>query len=109
MPVEQISPADAAARLGSGQACLLDVREDWEVEIASIAAALHVPMGSVPGEIEALREARAGKDLIVLCRSGARSQSVAEFLNQSGFGDVFNLEGGILAWSEQLDPSIPTY
>ena len=107
MPVEQISPPDLAARLDS--VCLLDVREDWELEIARIAGAMHVPMSEVTDEIEKLRNARDGKALVVMCRSGARSQTVAEFLSQSGFNDVFNLDGGILAWSEQVDPSVPTY
>ena len=107
MPVEQISPADLAARLET--VCLLDVREDWELQTAQIAGALHIPMDAVPDEIEKLRHARDGKDLVVMCRSGARSQNVAEFLNQSGFCDVFNLDGGILAWSEQVDPSVPRY
>ena len=109
MPVVQISPVDLAARLEEQTVCLLDVREDWELDTARIDGALHIPMETVPDEIETLRRALGEKELVVMCRSGARSQSVAEFLNQWGFGDVFNLNGGILAWSEQVDPSVPRY
>lgn len=107
MAVEQISPPDLAARLGD--VYLLDVREDWELQIARIDGAVHVPMSAVPDRIETLRDARAGKNLVVMCRSGGRSQNVAEFLDRAGFDDVFNLDGGILAWSQLVDPSVPTY
>jgi rhodanese-related sulfurtransferase len=85
---------------------LLDVREAWELEICRIADALPMPMGSIParyGELD--REA----ETVVICHHGARSFQVAMFLEQQGFTRVFNLYGGVAAWAQQVDPSMPTY
>ena len=85
---------------------LLDVREAWEVSLASVPGALHIPMNEIPSR---LGELEPGQELIVMCKSGGRSLSVAEYLNQNGFAAVFNLTGGIMAWSEEVDPSVPAY
>lgn len=102
-----MTPREYAARAEAGPApLLLDVREGWELAIARLDGVLHIPMGEIParlGELEPERE------IVVLCRSGGRSATVARFLQQQGFRDVWNLAGGILAWSEQLDPSITQY
>jgi rhodanese-related sulfurtransferase len=85
---------------------LLDVREAWELEICRIADTLPMPMGSVSARYSELdREA----DTVVICHHGARSFQVAMFLEQQGFTRVFNLYGGVAAWSQQVDPSMPTY
>jgi rhodanese-related sulfurtransferase len=106
MPRE-MSPREFAARAAIDPApVLLDVREDWELAIARIDGALHIPMGDVPARLAELEPAR---EIVVLCRSGGRSGQVARFLEQQGFEQVWNLAGGILAWSEQLDPSLPQY
>lgn len=109
MAITQISAREADERVRDGRALLLDVREDHELATASVAAAQHVPMAEVPARIDEIRASREGRELIVMCRSGGRSQRVAEFLNQQGFDGVFNLEGGIDAWSREVDPSIPRY
>jgi rhodanese-related sulfurtransferase len=86
---------------------LLDVREDWETMLAPVPAdILHIPMGQIAdrlGELDSKRET------VVICRSGGRSLQVARFLEGRGFGSVYNLAGGILAWSRDLDPKIPQY
>jgi len=74
--------------------------------MANISAALHIPMNQVPRR---LNELDVERPVVVMCRSGARSRQVASYLVQNGFLHVFNLDGGILAWSEQVDPSIPAY
>lgn len=109
MAIPQLPPGDAAQRLQRGTAVLLDVREDWELATAAVDGALHIPMDEVPARLDELREMRGDRDLVIMCHSGMRSQRVAEFLNQQGLGGVFNLEGGIDAWSREVDPSIPSY
>ena len=85
---------------------LLDVREPDEVAIAAVEHALRIPMREVPAR---LAELDPSKPLVVMCHGGGRSRRVAEYLAQNGFGNVFNLTGGIDAWSREIDPSIPRY
>jgi rhodanese-related sulfurtransferase len=85
---------------------LLDVREPQELMLAKVPQALHIPMREVP---ERLRELDPATPLVVMCHSGGRSRRVAEFLATSGFEDIYNLAGGIDAWAEELDPTVPRY
>jgi adenylyltransferase/sulfurtransferase len=85
---------------------LLDVREDFELEIASLAFAKHVPLGSL---VERRAEIPADADVVVMCHSGVRSDHAARFLRGSGYASVANLAGGIDAWSREVDPTVPTY
>lgn len=102
-----MTPTEFAARAEvKPEPVLLDVREGWELEIARVGSALHIPMGELPGRLDELAKDR---DIVVLCRSGGRSAQVVRFLQQQGYPRVWNLAGGILAWSEQLDPSLPPY
>lgn len=106
MIVPEISPAEFVARREAGEnLTLLDVREDWELGVASVPDILHIPMGQVADRVGELER---DKTVIVLCRSGRRSLEVARFLKQNGF-DAVNLAGGILAWSRDVDATIPTY
>jgi rhodanese-related sulfurtransferase len=94
-------------RQGGADMLLLDVREDWETQLAPVPTEIvHIPMGQIA---ERLGELDPRKDTVVICRSGGRSLEVARFLSGRGFGSVFNLAGGILAWSSDLDPRIPRY
>ena len=103
--VKEMTPAQFKARAETGgEQVLLDVREAWELAIARVAEAVHIPMGEVPAR---LTELDRDRDIVVLCRRGGRSAQVAGFLEQQGFENVWNLTGGILAWSDQLDSSIP--
>jgi len=106
--MQEINATDAAALLGThpDNTLLLDVREDVELKLAAVDGTLHIPMGQVPDRVG---EIDGDKHVIVMCRSGGRSAQVVEFLSSSGFGQVSNLAGGILAWSEDVDPSIPQY
>jgi rhodanese-related sulfurtransferase len=105
--VKEMTPLEFVTRAQNPPApLLLDVREEWELAIARLEQAVHIPMGSVP---ERLDELDPAAEIVVLCRSGGRSAQVARFLQQQGFSNVWNLAGGILAWSEQLDPSIAQY
>ena len=103
---------DQAAALCAGDAppVLLDVREDWEVAVAAIrvsgAKALHIPMGHVPARLAELDPAQP---VLCICHHGMRSAQVAHFLSRQGFDTVYNLTGGIDAWSTQVDAAVPRY
>jgi rhodanese-related sulfurtransferase len=114
--IAQVSPAHFAAwrDAASTPPVVLDVREPWELQTASVApdgfTLLHVPMQSIPARLEELKSNyRADQPMACLCHHGMRSQQVANYLAQHGFTDVVNLQGGIAAWAQQLDSSIPQY
>jgi rhodanese-related sulfurtransferase len=67
---------------------------------------VHIPMGEISDRVAELDRK---KEIVVICRSGGRSAQVAQFLERQGFEKVFNLAGGILAWSRVIDPRIPQY
>jgi rhodanese-related sulfurtransferase len=106
--IEEMTPQEFLERRAAGvEMTLLDVREDWETALAAVPAALvHIPMGQIA---DRLHELDPQKQTVVICRSGGRSMEVARFLNAHGFASVFNLTGGILKWSRDLDPRIPQY
>jgi rhodanese-related sulfurtransferase len=85
---------------------LLDVREPWEFAICHIAGALAMPMNSVPARLQELEE---DAPIVCICHHGARSLSVAAFLERQGFTQVINLAGGVHAWALQVDNNMSTY
>ena len=104
--IPQVSVKELKQRLDAGDDLfLLDVREPYEVQIAQIGGYL-IPQNDVPNRLGELDPA---KEIVVHCRSGARSQRIAELLKQNGFQKVSNLAGGILAWSDEIDPKIQKY
>lgn len=104
----ELTPQEFLDRRNGGEMMtLLDVREDWEVALAPVPTdTVHIPMGEIEGR---LGELDPHKETVVICRSGGRSAQVAQFLEHQGFAKVFNLAGGILAWSRVIDPRIPQY
>ncbi|MDP9009804.1 MAG: rhodanese-like domain-containing protein [Pseudomonadota bacterium] len=104
----ELNPREFLDRRESGEEMtLLDVREDWEVALAPVPThTVHIPMATLSDRIG---ELDPNKETVVICRSGGRSAQVAQFLERQGFGKVFNLSGGILAWSRVIDPRIPQY
>lgn len=105
--VPELSPAQFRERWPNpDDVTLLDVREPQELAIAAVAQAVHIPMGSVPSRLEELDDT---KPIVVMCHAGGRSRRVAEFLVDRGFDQVYNLAGGIDAWSLTVDPSVPRY
>jgi len=104
----ELNPREFLDRREAGEEMtLLDVREDWEVALAPVPTeTVHIPMGEISDRIG---ELDPNKATVVICRSGGRSAQVADFLERQGFGKVFNLAGGILAWSRVIDPRIPQY
>ena len=85
---------------------LLDVRTEQEVFISKIEGSIHMPMNDVPLRMSELDKE---KEIVVQCKSGKRSAKVCEFLMHNHFTNVKNLKGGIIAWSEEIDPSIIVY
>jgi len=85
---------------------LLDVREPHEHQLCRLPGAVLIPMREVPKRLEELDR---NQEIVVYCRSGARSAKIAQLLRASGFPVVRNLTGGILAWSDKVDPSVPKY
>lgn len=91
---------------GRARPLLLDVREPWEFQTCHIAGAAAMPMQTVPAR---LAELDADAPVVCICHHGARSMQVAHFLEQNGFAHVINLTGGVHAWAQQVDNSMPTY
>jgi adenylyltransferase/sulfurtransferase len=85
---------------------ILDVREPQEWEIVRLPGATLIPLGQLPQEVHRLNSA---DEIVVHCRSGVRSERAVRFLRQAGFGKAKNLAGGILAWADRIDPSLPKY
>ena len=85
---------------------LLDVREPHEVEIAAIPGAVHIPLRQLPEHLDRLDPA---EDLVVHCKMGPRSARAVKLLREAGFARARNLTGGIDAWAERIDPSVPRY
>ena len=105
--VPEVTPREVAARQARGDDFdLLDVREPHEVTIAAYPGARLIPLGSLAGAIGTLDRAR---DIVVACRSGARSAKAVRQLQAAGFTRVWNLAGGILRWSDEVDPTIVKY
>ncbi len=107
--MQGIAASEAAELLRGADAAkvvLLDVREDAELSLAAIDGAVHIPMGQIPARIG---ELDSEQTIVVMCHSGGRSAQVATYLSQQGFASVFNLDGGIQAWSRSVDPTIPEY
>ena len=102
LPVEELK-----ARRDRGDSPLvIDVREEWELQLASIPGVVHVPMNQLPARLgEFARDA----ETVVMCHAGGRSLRVAHFLVNQGFTNVANLSGGISAWSQSVDATVPQY
>jgi rhodanese-related sulfurtransferase len=105
--VREISAPELHARRERGdQPLVIDVREAWELQLASIPGVVHVPMSQIPAR---LSEFSRDQETILMCHAGGRSMRVAHFLANQGFTNVVNLSGGIAAWSEQVDATVPQY
>ncbi len=119
--IAQLSPLDfarwrdrAVADRPDSRPVVLDVREPWELQTASVTpdgfTLLHIPMRDIAARLAGLQQAHGSSQPIAcLCHHGMRSLQVANYLAQSGFTEVVNLQGGIDAWSRQVDRNVPLY
>ena len=104
--VPEITPRELKSRLDRGDKLfILDVREPHEFEICNLNGTL-IPLGDLSRRVNELDSSR---EIVAHCRSGKRSAEAVEFLRKAGFRKIWNLKGGILAWSDEVDPSVPKY
>jgi adenylyltransferase/sulfurtransferase len=104
--IPQLSVKELKRRIDAGEDMyIIDVREPWEYKIAQIGGKL-IPLKEVP---QRLSEIDRDREVVVQCKSGARSQRIAELLKQQGYPRVVNLAGGILAWASEIDPKVKKY
>lgn len=107
--MQQINPPQLRAWLDDTARTppvLLDVREAWELERAALDGVVWMPMREVPARVAELDPAA---EIVVVCHHGVRSFHIARFLEQQGFGRVYNLSSGVEGWARQVDPSMQTY
>jgi rhodanese-related sulfurtransferase len=105
----QIHPEALAQKLAAGEPVyLLDVREPWEHAQSRLPDSTLIPLGELPQRIDEV-EPPAGVPVIVYCHHGIRSLSGAAILESKGFSEAYSLAGGIDAWSQLIDPSVPRY
>jgi sulfur-carrier protein adenylyltransferase/sulfurtransferase len=104
----EITATELKQRLDNGDDIqLVDVREAVEVAIATIPHSIHIPLGEI---LNRASEIDPSRETVVHCKMGGRSARAIQALKQSGFtGDLINLQGGIIAWSNEVDPSVPKY
>ena len=94
-----ITAPDLKQRLQAGETPhIIDVREPWEVEESRIPGSQNIPLGTLPTQLDDLEDWK-NQEVIVYCKSGARSSAAKAFLTQQGFTNVRNLEGGMLAYN----------
>jgi molybdopterin/thiamine biosynthesis adenylyltransferase/rhodanese-related sulfurtransferase len=106
LKVPEMLPTELKTRLDRGEDLfILDVREPHEYQICNLKGKL-IPLGELPRRVHELDSSR---EIVAHCRSGKRSAEAVDFLRKAGFRKIHNLTGGILAWSDQVDPSVPKY
>ncbi len=84
---------------------LIDVREEYEFDAVNLGGEL-IPMATVPDNLDRIA---TDKPVIIHCKSGARSGNIVRYLETKGFTNTINLKGGIFAWIDEIDPSLPKY
>ncbi len=105
--VPEIEPAEVKRWYDTGRDFyVLDVREPHEYQICKLPDSHLIPLGELPRRVH---ELDSSVEIVAHCRSGKRSAEAVDFLRKAGFRKVWNLKGGILAWSEKVDPSVPKY
>src|SRR5246500_5503974 len=104
--VPEITPRELKSRLDRGDDLfILDVREPHEFQICNLNGHL-IPLGELPRRVH---ELDSSHEIVAHCRSGKRSAEAVDFLRKAGFRKILNLKGGILAWSDEVDPTVPKY
>lgn len=106
----EIKPAEVKKRLDAGEKLLLiDVREPGEHQITSINGASLIPMNTIPQRLQEIESLADEALLVVFCHHGMRSLNTVSWLRKQGVGNCVSMEGGIEAWSVQIDPKVPRY
>lgn len=105
----QITPQLLQQWLTDGQRkppLLLDVREPWEYRTCRIEGSIPVPMNTIPARVQDLDR---DSDTVLICHHGVRSFQVGAYLERNGFSRLYNLHGGVNAWADQVEPTMPRY
>lgn len=104
--MKQISPEEAHERMDDEDFIILDVREEYEIEAASVRKFVHIPMREIPARMDELPQ---DKSIAVMCHHGSRSARVTQFLEQQGFDNVANIRGGIEEYASSTPSEVPRY
>ncbi len=105
--VKEITVTTLKKKIDNGEDfILIDVREEHEYHICNIEGATLMPLGGLHDELGSLNKSH---EYVIQCRSGKRSAAACELMIEDGFTNVVNLAGGILAWAQEIDPSMPSY
>jgi len=107
--IPEITVADLKSRMDQGSVpVLVDVREHFERRIADLPEhdQIRIPAGEI---LQRMGELEGHAEVVVYCRSGSRSAWAVRLLRERGLANVANLKGGVLAWAQEIDPSVPTY
>lgn len=105
--IPEVSPTELAREMQAGpRPILLDVREGYELEISALEIDHHIPLGELPRR---LNELDPSANIVIICRSGARSGRATEFMIAQGFASVRNLIRGMNGWAAEVDPTLSTY
>ena len=106
--MDEITPSELKQRLDNGDDIqIVDVRENNEVAISRLPNSIHIPLAQV---LARMNEIDPNRETVVHCKMGGRSARVIDALQRSGFtGKLMNLKGGIIGWSNEVDPTVPKY
>ena len=104
---EEMDVKELEKNLNNGSSpTIIDVREEFELEISKLDEAIHIPMNDLPNRLD---ELNFETDYVVMCRTGVRSAQICEFLSNQNFSSVSNLTGGINEWAKRVDTSLAIY
>lgn len=107
--MKQMNVVELASLLANGlKPTMIDVREEKELVNGVLDDSIHIPMNDIPAKVADL-EAEKENMIVLICRTGNRSNQVGQFLEQNGFSDVVNMVGGMNAWAGQIDQSMTVY
>ena len=85
---------------------MIDVRENQELKISKIEESIHIPMNTIPDN---LNHIPSTQPIIIMCKSGGRSAQVCQYLIDQGYSNIYNLKGGIINWALEIDPDMDIY
>jgi rhodanese-related sulfurtransferase len=102
----EVTVEEAKREIERGEVVLVDVREPWEIETASLAGAKLIPMGDLPARVQ---ELDPDAHILVLCHHGRRSLQVTSWMREQGYAKTQSVRGGIDAWARSVDPKVPIY
>ncbi|MBF0265750.1 MAG: sulfurtransferase [Gammaproteobacteria bacterium] len=104
--MKNLNPRQAKKYISENQPTLLDVREEWEFNICHIDGSILIPMRDIADNLHKLN---TSEEILVICHHGVRSRVIAGFLESRGFKKTINLEGGLDAWADLVEPEMEKY